>query len=258
MKVPTFQGTFYSEYGGKLRHHFRELLYIAFPTVRYSIKSFERLEKFAELRERWKRKWLSWVAPEVFNQWKNISCVLMLHRQTPPGAYKTWSKTRNYPNTLNGIEVLESLTFVQIFWGLKVSIIRRWVPVTTRTTNIRASTLQLPFSLFYVGRDSTPTTACPPTSRNAKSPLNCDLNAASNTEHLERNPPHLVGDQEKQTPKKPWQNNLGCYDKAARMFLSIHQTPSSDVSFPDCLLLIRHSPLLCLSFFTATQIAPTA
>ena len=44
--------------GGNTRHHFGEILFIAFAAVLYGLRTYELMEEFAELREEWLRKWL--------------------------------------------------------------------------------------------------------------------------------------------------------------------------------------------------------
>jgi hypothetical protein len=44
--------------GGNTRHHFEEILFIAFAAVLCGVRSYELMEEFAELRESWLRKWL--------------------------------------------------------------------------------------------------------------------------------------------------------------------------------------------------------
>lgn len=44
--------------GGNTRHHFGEILFIAFAAVLCGVRSYELMEEFGELRESWLRKWL--------------------------------------------------------------------------------------------------------------------------------------------------------------------------------------------------------
>jgi hypothetical protein len=44
--------------GGNTRHHFGEILVIAFAAVLCGVRTYELMEGFAELRENWLRKWL--------------------------------------------------------------------------------------------------------------------------------------------------------------------------------------------------------
>ena len=44
--------------GGNTRHHFGEILFIAFAAVLCGVRTYELMEEFAELREDWLRKWL--------------------------------------------------------------------------------------------------------------------------------------------------------------------------------------------------------
>jgi hypothetical protein len=44
--------------GGNTRHHFGEILFIAFAAVLCGVRTYELMEGFAELRENWLRKWL--------------------------------------------------------------------------------------------------------------------------------------------------------------------------------------------------------
>lgn len=44
--------------GGNTRHHFGEILFIAFAAVLCGVRTYELMEGFAELREDWLRKWL--------------------------------------------------------------------------------------------------------------------------------------------------------------------------------------------------------
>jgi predicted transposase YbfD/YdcC len=44
--------------GGNTRHHFGEILFIAFAAVLCGVRTYELMEGFAELREEWLRKWL--------------------------------------------------------------------------------------------------------------------------------------------------------------------------------------------------------
>lgn len=45
--------------GGNTRHHFGEILFIAFAAVLCGVRTCELMEEFAELREEWLRKWLN-------------------------------------------------------------------------------------------------------------------------------------------------------------------------------------------------------
>lgn len=44
--------------GGHTRHHFGEILFIAFAAVLCGVRSYELMEEFGELRENWLRKWI--------------------------------------------------------------------------------------------------------------------------------------------------------------------------------------------------------
>jgi hypothetical protein len=44
--------------GGNTRHHFGEILFIAFAAVLCGVRTYELMEGLAELREEWLRKWL--------------------------------------------------------------------------------------------------------------------------------------------------------------------------------------------------------
>jgi hypothetical protein len=44
--------------GGNTRHHFGEILFIAFAAVLCGVRTYELMEGFAELRKDWLRKWL--------------------------------------------------------------------------------------------------------------------------------------------------------------------------------------------------------
>ncbi len=44
--------------GGNTRHHFGEILFIAFAAVLCGVRSYELMEEFGELHEEWLRKWL--------------------------------------------------------------------------------------------------------------------------------------------------------------------------------------------------------
>lgn len=44
--------------GGNTRHHFGEILFMAFAALLCGLRSYEPMEKFCELKESWRRKWL--------------------------------------------------------------------------------------------------------------------------------------------------------------------------------------------------------
>ncbi len=44
--------------GGNTRHHFGEILFMAFSALLCGVRSYELMEEFCELRESWLRKWL--------------------------------------------------------------------------------------------------------------------------------------------------------------------------------------------------------
>ena len=45
--------------GGHTRHHFGEILFIAFAAVLCGVRSYELMEEFGELQEKWLHKWLA-------------------------------------------------------------------------------------------------------------------------------------------------------------------------------------------------------
>jgi predicted transposase YbfD/YdcC len=62
---------------------------------------------------------LDWMAPEVRNEWKNLSCVIMVHRQTLLGAGKTRSETCYYMSSLKGVKAPELLAYIRNHWGIE-------------------------------------------------------------------------------------------------------------------------------------------
>lgn len=44
--------------GGNTRHHFGEILFMALAALLCGVRSYELMEEFCELREKWLRKWL--------------------------------------------------------------------------------------------------------------------------------------------------------------------------------------------------------
>ena len=43
---------------GYTKHHFGEIIFMAFTAIVCGVKSYELMEEFCELRETWLRKWL--------------------------------------------------------------------------------------------------------------------------------------------------------------------------------------------------------
>jgi predicted transposase YbfD/YdcC len=62
---------------------------------------------------------LSWMAPDVHSEWKNLSCVIMVHRHTLLGAGKTRSETCYYMSSLKGVKAPELLTYIRNHWGIE-------------------------------------------------------------------------------------------------------------------------------------------
>lgn len=62
---------------------------------------------------------LSWMAPDVLSEWKNLSCVIMVHRHTLLGAGKTRSETCYYMSSLKGEKATELLTYIRNHWGIE-------------------------------------------------------------------------------------------------------------------------------------------
>jgi predicted transposase YbfD/YdcC len=62
---------------------------------------------------------LGWMDPEVRGEWRNLSCVIMVQRQTLLGAGKTRSETSYYMSSLKGIKALELLAYVRNHWGIE-------------------------------------------------------------------------------------------------------------------------------------------
>ncbi|NJM37849.1 MAG: transposase family protein [Akkermansiaceae bacterium] len=76
--------------GGNSRHHFGEILFIAFAAVLCGVRSYELMEEFAELREKWLRNWL-----ELPN---SIPCANSIP-QTSTQAVGVWLKPRTLATT---------------------------------------------------------------------------------------------------------------------------------------------------------------
>ncbi len=70
--------------GGNTRHHFGEILFIAFAAVLCGVRTYELMEGFAELREDWLRKWLK--LPNGIPSYNTFSRVF---QAIEPGAFAT-------------------------------------------------------------------------------------------------------------------------------------------------------------------------
>ncbi len=62
---------------------------------------------------------LSWMAPDVHSEWKNLFCVIMVHRHTLLEAGKTRSETCYYMSSLKGVKAPELLTYIRNHWGIE-------------------------------------------------------------------------------------------------------------------------------------------
>jgi len=62
---------------------------------------------------------LSWMVPDVHSEWKNLSCVIMVHRHTLLAAGKTRSETCYYMSSLKGVKAPELLTYIRNHWGIE-------------------------------------------------------------------------------------------------------------------------------------------
>lgn len=62
---------------------------------------------------------LGWMDPEVRSEWKNLSCVIMVHRHTLLGAGKTRSETSYYMSSLKGVNAPELLASIRNHWGIE-------------------------------------------------------------------------------------------------------------------------------------------
>ena len=62
---------------------------------------------------------LGWMDPEVRGEWKNLSCVIMVHRRTLLGAGKTRSETSYYMSSLKDVKAPDLLTYIRNHWGIE-------------------------------------------------------------------------------------------------------------------------------------------
>ena len=62
---------------------------------------------------------LGWMDPEVRGEWKNLSCVIMVHRRTLLGAGKTRSETSYHMSSLKDVKAPDMLTYTRNHWGIE-------------------------------------------------------------------------------------------------------------------------------------------
>lgn len=62
---------------------------------------------------------LGWMDPAIREEWKNLSCVIMVQRQTLLGAGKTRSETSYYMSSLKGANAAELLAYIRNHWGIE-------------------------------------------------------------------------------------------------------------------------------------------
>lgn len=62
---------------------------------------------------------LEWMDPNIRHEWKGISCVIMVHRQTLLGAGKTRSETSYYMSSLKDVRATAMLGYIRGHWGIE-------------------------------------------------------------------------------------------------------------------------------------------
>ena len=72
---------------------------------------------------------LGWMAPTIRGDWKNLNCLIMVHRHTLLGAGKTRSETSYYMSSLNDVRAPEMRAYIQGHLGIENRC--HWVLDTT-------------------------------------------------------------------------------------------------------------------------------
>jgi len=62
---------------------------------------------------------LSWMDPVICEEWKGLSCVIMVHRHTVLGAGRIRRETCYYVSRLEGVRALELLTYICVHWDIE-------------------------------------------------------------------------------------------------------------------------------------------
>lgn len=62
---------------------------------------------------------LDWMDQTIREQWKALSCVIMVHRHTLLAGGKTRSETCYYMSSLKGVQAPELLAYIRAHWGIE-------------------------------------------------------------------------------------------------------------------------------------------
>ena len=78
-----------------------------------------------------------WMAPTIRGDWKNLNCLIMIHRHTLLGAGKTRSETSYYMSSLKDVRAPEMLAYIRGHWGIENRC--HWVLDTISVRHARCS-----------------------------------------------------------------------------------------------------------------------
>ena len=62
---------------------------------------------------------LDWMDPAIRNEWKDLACVIMVHRHTLLGAGKTRSETSYHMSSLKNVRAPRLLGYIRGHWGIE-------------------------------------------------------------------------------------------------------------------------------------------